>query len=131
MRVLDANKVEKLFPIGSFFGQRGRAKACLDPVSSTIGSNARLLHVVQVFVPSDGATAEAAVRDRLQQGLFAAAFNARLYQITHGRTYTRSRRRAVTRSVGRRDKAEYHPARFLPSHSTRRNRRARRQSSRR
>src|SRR5688572_1210300 len=112
MRVFDTDEVEELFPIGPLLSEWCRAEARLDPVRGAVGSDACLLHVVQVFVARDRAATQAAVGDRIQQGLFAAGFNACLDQITHARTYTRSRRDALTPPVCRRGKAEGHPAGF-------------------
>ena len=54
VRVLNAQEFEIFLPIRSFFRERWIAKADLDPSRNAVFVDARLLHVLEVFVTGNG-----------------------------------------------------------------------------
>ena len=53
MGIFHAQEIKVFLPIRSFFGQRGIAETSLDPSGNAIRVQARLVHIVNVFVTRD------------------------------------------------------------------------------
>jgi hypothetical protein len=86
VRILHVQQLKILFPIRSLFLQRSCAKACLHPMRRPILSYARILHVVNIFVPSDRAFSQRTVLHRFQECLFAPLLHTCFDQIPHAAT---------------------------------------------
>ena len=74
VRVLNAQEFEIFLPIRSFFRERWIAKADLDPSRNAVFVDARLLHVLEVFVTGDRTTAKGALINRAQERVFFFRF---------------------------------------------------------
>ena len=83
--VLHFQQVKIFFPIRAFFLQRDGAITGFDPVRDAVVAEARLFHVVDIFVPGNGAAAEGAVADGGEERFLPAGFHAGFDQITHGK----------------------------------------------
>lgn len=57
VRVLNPHEVEIFLPVGTFFLQRRRAVAHLDPTGRLVWAQTGVLHVAQVFAFRDGSLA--------------------------------------------------------------------------
>ena len=83
MGVFDAEKVEVFFPVRTFFSEWRDAKTGFHPVGGAVVCEARLLHVVDIFVASDGALAECAVADGAKERGVLAESDAGFDEVTH------------------------------------------------
>ena len=83
VRVFDAEEVEIFFPVRTLLLKRRWAETGFDPMGSAVVPEASLLHVVEVFITRDGALAEGAVADGLEEGLVVAGFHAGFDEIAH------------------------------------------------
>ena len=83
MRVLHLEQFKVFLPIGTFFIERSVAETHFNPARRVISCQSCLLHVMQVFVASDGAATKYAGPNRLKQRWRAIRFDARLYQVPH------------------------------------------------
>ncbi len=83
MRVLYAHQVEVFFPVRTFFLQRCRTVANLDPTCGLVRAKPGVVHVTQIFTLRNGPFAEGFVFDGLQQIAFATGFNTGSDEITH------------------------------------------------
>ncbi len=81
--IFDAEQVKVFLPIRSFLLEWGGAKTGFDPVSGSVIREPRILHVVNILITGDGASAERAVVDRAEQVLLFAGFQACLHEISH------------------------------------------------
>jgi hypothetical protein len=89
VRILNLEKVEVFLPIGTLFLQRGRAETGFNPGRGSTLIYARLLHVVEIFIAGDRATAESFLRNRIQKRRFLSFLDPCLNQITHGQKISR------------------------------------------
>lgn len=83
VRILDAEEFKVLFPIRTLLRERRGTETDFDPPRGTVLTQAGVLHVVQVFVPRDGALTQRPLGDGLQKGLFTAGFDSCFYKVTH------------------------------------------------
>ena len=72
--VLDFDQLEEFFPVGAFFVEGDLAEAAFDPFDLAVAEEAGGSHVVEVFVGGDGAAAEGAGFDGVEEGGFLAGF---------------------------------------------------------
>src|SRR5688500_13548351 len=77
--VLNFHELEVLLPVGSFFLQRHRAEAHLDPPCAGVVAEARVGHVAKVFAPGDGPSTERAVFDGAQKVSFTTGLHTRAH----------------------------------------------------
>ena len=84
MGIFDGEQFEVFFPVGPFLRERRVAKTNLHPPRGAVGREARLLHVVQIFVAGDRTTSQRPRAHCLEQPLFAAGLNTRFDEISHG-----------------------------------------------
>jgi len=83
MSILDAKQLEIFLPILPLFGERRGAKTGLNPMRDAVLGDARLAHVVKIFVARDGALAERAGVNGGEQRLFLSGFQTGFDEITH------------------------------------------------
>jgi len=74
MRVFDTEQLEIFFPVRAFFIERGGAETSFNPISCTVASKPRVLHVVQVFIAGNRALSKGALINRVEQRLFLPGF---------------------------------------------------------
>ena len=84
MRVLHFDEIEVLLPIRPLFKEGRRAVADFDPAGGAVGAKAGVLHISKVFAAGDGASAEGAVFDRLEERLLAVGLDSGAHQVAHG-----------------------------------------------
>src|ERR1044072_6945116 len=85
MSVLHAEEVEILLPKRPLLVERRIAETGLHPGRNASGIDARLLHVVLVFVARDRAFPERVIIDRLEQRLLLSRFYTDFDEVTHGK----------------------------------------------
>ena len=83
MRILNAQELKILVPVRPLFLQRRIAEAALDPRGHAAFIQARLHHVVQIFIAGDRAATESPFINSVKKGGFFAGFDLRLYDIAH------------------------------------------------
>jgi len=74
VRVLNAQEFEIFLPIRPFFRERWIAKADLDPSRNSVFVDARLLHIMEVFVTGDRTASEGALINRAKERACLARF---------------------------------------------------------
>jgi len=83
VRIFHAEQFEIFLPIRAFLRQRRIAKTSLNPGRDAPIVYPRLLHIVQVFVTCDGATAQRAIINCANQTAFPSRFHTSFHEVTH------------------------------------------------
>src|SRR5712691_7654234 len=81
--ILHLLEVEVLFPVGPFFGEWGRAKACFHPAHAAVRIFARSGHVAEILVARNRSSTERFAADRVGQRRRFAAFHACRHQVAY------------------------------------------------
>jgi len=89
MRILNAQELKILLPVGPLFLQRWIAEAALDPRGHADFIQARLLHVVQIFTAGDRAATECPFINGVKKGGLFARFDLRFDEKTHRENVSR------------------------------------------
>jgi hypothetical protein len=83
VRVLHLDQLKILLPIRSLFLERCRAIADFDPSHRLVSINPRFVHVAQVLVSSDRASAQCAALNRFLERPLATIFHPRSHEVSH------------------------------------------------
>ena len=81
--VTNFDQLEVFFPIRAFLFERYAAETHFDPARHPVPGDTRVLHVIEVFVSSNGAATERARLDCVEQRLFASGLDACFDEIAH------------------------------------------------
>ncbi len=83
MRVFDCEQLEILLPVWPLFLERRITETCFHPVRFALVVYTRRLHIVEIFIPGDGAAAKRPVIDRIAKFAILTGPEFCSYQITH------------------------------------------------
>ncbi len=86
VRVLHGQEIEIFFPVWLFFFQRRITETCLDPSRDAGIIDARLVHIVDVFIPGDGTATERTIVDCANERTFASGFYFCFDEVAHGKS---------------------------------------------
>src|SRR5262245_30912899 len=84
MGILNAHQVEVLLPVGPLLVERDVAKANFDPANGSVVAQPCVGHIAQILIACNGAIAQPARLDRLEQFALSTRFDSGSDEITHG-----------------------------------------------